>query len=178
MKRRQCYRYTCDYCNKAGCSGGHIAGHERHCTGNPNRVCRMCAMVGEQQHTMAELFVPIATAVAYFKPTPGELDSIDVSGLRELVKNCPACILAALRQFKSADGDEVVAETTDFNFKQECAAWMKQFHDSCPAKSPEAAYGPFDRDEWLATWRNCLPISPLRVTLLRRHEPEVVELPF
>lgn len=136
-------------------------------------------MVGERQHTMAELFVPIATAVAYFKPIPGEPDSIDVTGLRELVKNCPACILAALRQFKSADGDEVVAETTDFNFKQECAAWIKQYHASCPARSQEEAYGEFDRDEWLATWRDCLPISPLRVTLLQKHAPDwVAEVPF
>lgn len=166
MTRKQCYRYKCDYCKKAGCSGGHIAKHERKCTANPNRVCGMCALVGEAQHTMAELFVPISTAIAYFKPTPGEPEEIDVSGLRELTKGCPACILAALRQFRQAGAG--VTRCADFDFKTECKTWLEQYRKSCYETNPEGGGDwRFDRDEWLATWRTMLmPEKKLRVNLV------------
>lgn len=169
MTRKQVYRYKCDYCKKAGCNGGHIARHERKCTANPNRICGMCALVGEQQKTMAELFVPIATAISYFEPTSVEPDEIDVSALRELTKNCPACILAALRQFRHHNNAKITACSTDFDFKQECGVWLNQYRLSCSDVNPDGSENPhskFDRGEWLATWRTHLPVeAKLRVNL-------------
>lgn len=170
MKRRRCWRYQCDHCKKAGCSGGHIARHERACTANPNRVCRMCALVGETHKPMTELFAPIATAVEFFTPKPGEPDEIDVRGLRELTKNCPACILAALRQFKHPTTGENISASVDFDFKAECKVWLEQYRRSCNSTYPDGeptGTNEFDRGEWLATWRACLPVEkPLRVNLV------------
>lgn len=57
MRRKPSYRYYCDYCKKSGGSGSAMAIHEKHCTMNPNRVCRFCATGadwGMEQHPMAE----------------------------------------------------------------------------------------------------------------------------
>lgn len=170
MTRKQVYRYKCDHCSKAGCNGGHIAKHERRCTANPQRVCGMCALVGETQHTMTELFVPIQTAIACYSRTwgigPHEPDEIDVSGLRVLTKNCPACMLAALRQFRSFAGFTIIAAQPYYNMKEECEAWFKQYRQSCLETDLEGGNLKFDRGEWLATWEACNPVKPLLVGIV------------
>jgi hypothetical protein len=88
MRKAQRWRYYCDFCKKSsgGMDGMEI--HERHCTANPQRQCRVCKNavgpieIGNQVRSMlgtqraAELLVKI----------------------RELCRNCPACILAVIRQ--------------------------------------------------------------------------------
>lgn len=46
MKRVLKYVYYCDHCNKRSLSGGHISTHEKHCTANPERECRICGRKG------------------------------------------------------------------------------------------------------------------------------------
>src|SRR5262245_15871979 len=103
MHERICKRYACDFCKKSGCSRFHMLRHERGCTKNPSRTCKMCAMVEHEQRPISELIAAI------IQP-PGEL-AADISRLRELCHNCPACILAALRQHHDAN--------SDFKFKDE-----------------------------------------------------------
>lgn len=38
--------YYCDFCKKHGLSSGSLKKHEKHCTNNPNRFCRICGFKG------------------------------------------------------------------------------------------------------------------------------------
>lgn len=111
MRRKQVWRYYCDFCKKSGCSAGHIKRHERGCTNNPNRTCSYCRAAGLEQKTMSELIEVLG-------------DGTDLTAIRDLSENCPACILAAIRQAKlqSFDTDENGAFTgfsVDFDFNKE-----------------------------------------------------------
>jgi len=107
MIRKKAWRYYCEYCKKRGGSGGHIKKHEKHCTLNPNRECGLCDLAGEKPTEMSVLLNIL--------PDPGPYRKTDESGwhewpglaeaaekampeLREKTGECPACILAALRQ--------------------------------------------------------------------------------
>jgi hypothetical protein len=116
MKVKKVNRYYCEFCKKSGCSGGHIAKHEKHCTMNPNRICRMCKVFEVEPADMLDMLGVL--------PNPADYDLEDVSSgtgevwgshmdarelfdmdidatmpkLREIANDCPVCILAALRQ--------------------------------------------------------------------------------
>lgn len=55
MTRRQVWQYWCDHCGKHNLSAASIAKHEKHCTKNPARVCRMCKASGGEQLSIEEL---------------------------------------------------------------------------------------------------------------------------
>jgi hypothetical protein len=88
-------RYYCDFCKKASGSPSFMRRHESGCTNNPNRTCRMCAL-------LAEAGGP--------DPAPPRADLIkvmDTSGfnaMREAANDCPACILSVLRTY-NFEGD-------------------------------------------------------------------------
>ncbi|MGE5512450.1 MAG: hypothetical protein ACM31O_14475 [Bacteroidota bacterium] len=108
MKKVKRWRYYCEYCRKSGCSGGHIARHERGCTANPNRECAMHGFVTtESAPDMPALLAAI------------EHDA-KLTKLRAVAHNCPACILAALRQSNvmMVDG-EGMPFAPDFDFRAE-----------------------------------------------------------
>lgn len=145
MKRVQRWRYYCDHCKKAGNSGGHMKRHEASCTLNQARVCRMCTHIGDGQADMAEMLALLPD------PKPFEsivhhdadewMDAYDehcfdhegfnvavapaLKALRDLTSNCPACILAALRQ----KGIPVPA-VEGFNFKSELAEFWSAENDA------------------------------------------------
>ena len=86
MTRRPSYRYKCDFCGKTSGSGGHMARHEKHCTMNPQRVCRVN---GEHTPDLPALIAALGCG--------------DKDGVRRLWEaapreGCPACMLAAIRQ--------------------------------------------------------------------------------
>ncbi len=83
MHKQRRWRYYCDFCKRANGSGGHILKHERGCTMNPVRLCRMCALEGKRQATLPELLAAL---------------TISLDALQSQCDHCPACILAALRQ--------------------------------------------------------------------------------
>lgn len=107
MKKRKVWRYTCDYCKKSGCSGGHIKRHEAACTNNPNRICRMHFCLGLKAKPMSEIMEVVRTRPSF--PWGGGVSEEDsmkrkaawsafMDRLKEVTDGCPACILAALRQ--------------------------------------------------------------------------------
>jgi len=123
MKTKKVNRYYCDFCKKAGCNAYWIRRHEERCTMNPNRFCGFCKMLDNEQLPMASLIELL--------PNPGKFTKVDEFGdkyitgfdeamkkaldkLRDTTGNCPACILAAIRQ----SGIPVYA--TKFDFKREC----------------------------------------------------------
>lgn len=116
MKSEKRWRYQCDYCKKWGGSAPHMKKHELHCTLNPRRECGMCKIVaGGRDSDFVQS--PLAEIVASL-PDPeillssqwdfrNELASEQtmqtgiqtaLSELRRKTGNCPACMLAALRQ--------------------------------------------------------------------------------
>ena len=107
MRKRKVWRYYCEFCKKAGCSGGHIRRHEERCTMNPNRDCGMCKTADNEQVDIKDVLAILPdpteyiTHDDYFVTFHANFES-DVEKampkLRRLTGNCPACIMAALRQ--------------------------------------------------------------------------------
>lgn len=121
MKRKQVWRYYCDYCGRSGCAGGHIKRHEASCTANPDRVCGFCAVTGETQASMPDLIAALNSC--------GEHWAAGMKALREVANACPACTLAAIRQSgiqkkwleEAQEGKET--PTLGFDFKSEVASF-------------------------------------------------------
>lgn len=150
MKRVQRWRYYCDFCKKAGNSGGHMKSHEASCTLNPGRVCKLCQK--RQKHgggTQADMAAMLALlpdpkpfeSVVHHEAVDEWADAYDencfdhagfnaamepaLKALRELANECPVCILAALRQ-KGIP----VPVVEGFDFKAELAEFWDGFNDA------------------------------------------------
>ena len=98
MRTKRVNRYYCDFCRKAGQSKRHLAKHERRCTLNPARECGVCKMLDLAQRPMADL---VRLLPEWNGPrSPDDVPDYDAAlpALREACGNCPACILAAVRQ--------------------------------------------------------------------------------
>lgn len=136
MKTKKVNRYYCDFCKHASCAAWATRRHERHCTMNPRRACRMC------DHLQV-LTTPMATLVAML-PDPQKYpvrtdeyshDRLDqalttdankaLEALREATEGCPACILAAIRQA----GIPVYA-VTEFDYAEERKAYWEVVNDA------------------------------------------------
>src|SRR4030043_432696 len=101
MKRKQVWRYYCDFCKKKTLSAGAMTIHEKHCTMNPNRDCRMCNYNGNSgSRPMNELLTLLPHDLNYEKEAYEDRINASLPELREATNNCPACIMAALRQAK------------------------------------------------------------------------------
>lgn len=134
MKVKKVNRYSCDFCKKKTLTAHSMRNHEEHCTKNPNRKCGMCAYVGESQPDLKEL---IAIVPDYHKYPDDFLDELIAAvakalpALREAANNCPACIMAAIRQ-----SNIPLPIVTDFDFEKE----SKEMLAECNQRS-EQGYG-------------------------------------
>lgn len=127
MRKRTVWRYYCDFCKKAGLSKHFMQRHEDHCTLNPLRKCRMCVFAnGGNGAALPELLAllpnPVEARISEMNGwEPAYWAFVDKANaalpiLREAADNCPACIMAALRQ-KGIP----VPMIESFDFKKECA---------------------------------------------------------
>jgi len=107
MRKKRVWRYYCEYCGKGGCSAGAMSKHEKHCTMNPNRECRMCEIMGEAQPDMSKLLAMLPTGESFKKEDgfgsysyPGLDGAVNeiMPTLLEITNNCPMCIFSILRQ--------------------------------------------------------------------------------
>ncbi len=126
MIRKKVWRYWCEFCGKRNCSAASISKHEKHCTMNPGRTCRMCAHVENKQTPIAELIAVLSLQ----KPDYG------MAELRDLAHQCPVCILAAIRQSKIQIVDRTGREEEylqqpdfKFNFKKEVEDFWRELND-------------------------------------------------
>lgn len=124
MRKVKKWVYYCEFCKKSGRSGGHISRHEKSCTMNPDRECRMCATdgFGNRQRLIAELITAL-----------GKGDEIGVGELEDAANACPACMLAAIRQ----SGVQVKWESPDepgfnvpFDFKKASEQFWSKINDA------------------------------------------------
>lgn len=128
MRTKKVNRYWCDFCNKAGLRPDSMLKHEKHCTLNPNRECRVCTHVngggGSDPERLAGLVRLLPAPVEYANDEDGrttpeyvafcEAVEAAIPVLREAAEGCPACMMAALRQAKIP-----VPMAENFDFKAE-----------------------------------------------------------
>lgn len=75
--------------------------HEKHCTMNPNRTCRVCKTLLDQESTPLQELLDVCRGIV---PNPKAIGITDVCcdrlhiNLRHAARQCPACEMAALRQ--------------------------------------------------------------------------------
>lgn len=144
MRTKKVNRYWCDFCGKSGLSASHMARHERFCTMNPKRQCRMCGRLEKEQQPIETLK---GTLLGFFGFVTGEqiagkfpritklhrrrreLEDMLFDGPAEkdtaalnaavhqlmAITSCPACTMAALRQCRIP-----VPCATEFDFNEEC----------------------------------------------------------
>jgi hypothetical protein len=121
-------RYYCDHCKKGTGTRQSMTRHEAGCTLNPQRECRMCLMKDDER--IDELSALMSIFDGFVE------DSIDdplhwsrreglekdrqerFAKLRAQAGNCPACILAVLRQRKVYVGPDT------FDWKKESTKWL------------------------------------------------------
>ena len=127
MTSKQIRQYKCDFCGKRGLSASAMSKHEKRCTMNPGRVCGVCAFCsGDDQAKMADLLAILPTADTarikwpdmkfgrdgeWTEESTEKEDAVKAyraelreqvravwAALGEAANDCPACILAAIRQ--------------------------------------------------------------------------------
>lgn len=109
-------RYYCEYCKKSGCSASHMSRHEKSCTANPNRHCRMCGRKG-----IDGLIESLGT---------GRTEQ-EVENLRKEARGCPACMLAAIRQghFNTPPDEDGPGFSVPFYFQKEKETWWARVNE-------------------------------------------------
>jgi hypothetical protein len=147
MRMKKVNRYWCDFCNKAGLSSHSMIKHEKHCTMNLVRECRVCALMAdgldyddfEAKKPLADLIAMLPDSTDYNRPIVNQdwggyndrqaaLQSATIAilpTLRKHAANCPACIMAALRLAKIPVG---MAE--GFDFKSEMRSILDDWNEA------------------------------------------------
>ena len=103
MRTKRVNRYYCDFCKKSGCNAAAMKKHEKHCTMNPNRYCRMCDNLGENQNCIVDLIsvLPKPEEVPNnvgFNQEVTDRKEKAIDDLRDATNGCPICMFSALRQ--------------------------------------------------------------------------------
>ncbi len=113
--------YYCEFCGKHSLRS--LATHEKYCTGNPDRGCRMC----EDPVNIREV------APTIFLVEDSEIPMEVIWGITE----CPACALSLIRAIRKSFPLLYVFESPVFNYKKECAKWWADHEKENPGISPE-----------------------------------------
>ena len=131
MRQKKVWRYYCDYCKKANCSKSSIEKHEQHCTMRPDRHCGMCDYIENMQkniETLKDAFIEDVNC--HFEKHRNDYifsDAVDIPKLRKTSGNCPACILATIRQAYSEI--EGLGVYVDFDYHNESQATLEAQND-------------------------------------------------
>ncbi len=98
--------YYCDFCNKRMLSAWSMAKHEKHCTANPNRECRLC-----KNNPDIKTFIEELKSRFEVKETTNDNGfteqkviwkgkEITMNEIEAFTDSCPMCTFAILRQTK------------------------------------------------------------------------------
>jgi len=101
--------YYCDHCKKRSLSAGHMRTHEKHCTANINRICRLCGResISELIENFKKRFWLVENPLppnyqqngiyeSHFVEWTGEPVTMDE--IERECDWCPNCTLSVLRQ--------------------------------------------------------------------------------
>ena len=132
MKTKLKKVYYCDFCKKYRLTKNSMELHEKHCTLNPNRECRVC---GNKTMVNKEDVEFIKKNRVSFQEIKGEIGStvigstvIGIEKLKEAVgylkkkHNCPMCIFSILRQALSREE----LHWADFQLKDEMEKYFEK----------------------------------------------------
>jgi hypothetical protein len=114
MRKAKVWRYYCDHCRKGGCSAGAMKTHEARCLRNPKRSCGFCAIAGEAQEDVDVLVEAFHGG--------------DIDRLRTAAHGCPACMLAAVLEWRKRGGPGMPEEDgmyVPWSYEEEKAAFWK-----------------------------------------------------
>ena len=96
--------YYCDYCKKKGMSASAMSKHEKHCTANPNRECRMCEnswnyslIAKEFKKRYKIISVPSGFSDYNLEEIKWIKEPIIINEIHDIVEGCPMCILTIMR---------------------------------------------------------------------------------
>lgn len=109
MREKKLTAYYCDHCNKRLLSKFYMARHEKHCTLNPERSCRLCSahnadLIKDAMALLPE--IPELNKDMSFEQFMCESSSVikledDIKtampAMYQTVDCCPACMLSAMR---------------------------------------------------------------------------------
>ena len=127
--------YYCEFCSKRGLSAYHILKHEKHCTANPDRRCRL--------RGNNSLMEEIEKLKSRFEIIENELDFIDdifttndhytvewkgekitIDEILDITDGCPNCTLAILRQTRL----NWHLFDIKYDYQKELSGWWKEKH--------------------------------------------------
>jgi hypothetical protein len=137
VTKKQVWQYKCDFCGKKKYSASSMSVHEKHCTMNPGRECRMCEKLGEEPNELSALIALFPNREQFKKNETFDVFSCTFEGesypgydeacnkvmpeLRKLSGNCPACILAAIRQSQAV---------VEFDYKRESESFWHDYNET------------------------------------------------
>lgn len=136
--------YYCEFCNKRGLSAYHSSKHEKGCTNNPDRVCKMCQngagsifnireIVAEYKKRFTleliekEEYEGSSTIIKDFKAT-WIGNPITIEEVRKRVDGCPNCMLAIIRQCKFSYHYFEDMGFGEFDYKKEMEQSFRERH--------------------------------------------------
>lgn len=137
MKIRVKNVYYCEFCKKHSLMP--LLKHEKYCTLNPHRACRLCEEersnagfdYGAKAKEIFDSIVKRMTEMDGDAPYVIELKAID---LMDPVEGCPACALTILRLVRKLIDDRFEPFTihlqTDFDYAKEKTAWWADINAS------------------------------------------------
>jgi hypothetical protein len=118
--------YYCEYCNKHGLSAGHMSRHEKSCTLNINRICRVCNLLDNEKLELQPIIdkhLALYLQTDYLKPYNGQ-------PILEDCNTCPACTLSIIRQvYKQAKSKNFYSSIV-FNYKKEMQSVFNDINTS------------------------------------------------
>jgi len=108
MKKVRKWVYYCEFCGKKkGLSAPHMKTHERRCTANPDRECRLCGVQRTKKDwdkikildKLIGGFTPMTVPTNGGVPryVQGSENAQAIKDLEQMVEGCPVCTFTYLR---------------------------------------------------------------------------------
>lgn len=149
MITKKVNRYYCEYCKKAGCNKFYMERHEKHCTANPNRECRMCVYAELEQTKITDEILSIipdpnkylVRSYPYGRDMPENFEMVvsekydeplkkAFEEIKEKVNDCPACLLSVVKLAIKKYGQTI---QFPFDFKRESESFLADYTPkTCP----------------------------------------------
>lgn len=109
--------YYCEFCKKRYLNKAFIIKHEKGCTLNPERHCKLCEMHNEDNK------IVLKKLIEQFKEN--KITEEQFGYIKKKLNNCPMCILAFLRQSKCYNISGL-GGVSYFNFKKELSEFWDE----------------------------------------------------
>jgi hypothetical protein len=125
-------QYKCDFCGKKGLGGWQMKKHEKHCTLNPNRICRMCNLIKINQIEMRDLLLILPESIKKTVEKNYGIEIIEdytnkdeIKKAIEIIRDkteCPMCVFSAIRQ-------KGYCTPIFFDYKKEMAEFWSSYNN-------------------------------------------------